>query len=62
MTHDDIVQLVGTYGQLYMLGLFIALLLVALWPRKGRSFDQLARIPLADEPPSEHRRNEGDRP
>lgn len=62
MTHDDIVQLVGTYGQLYILGLFIVLLLIALWPRKGRSFDQVARIPLTDEPPSDRRRNKGDRP
>ena len=51
MTHEQITQLVGTYGQLYMLGLFVVLVAVALWPRKGRSFDQHARIPLRDDQP-----------
>lgn len=51
MTHDQVVQMVGTYGQLYMLGLFIVLVAFALWPRKGRSFEQHAHIPFADDKP-----------
>jgi cbb3-type cytochrome oxidase subunit 3 len=51
MTHEYITRLVGTYWQLYMLGLFIVLVTFALWPRKGRSFEQHARIPFGDEKP-----------
>jgi len=50
MTYDAVVRLVGTYGQLYMLVLFLALVGLSLWPRKGRSFERAARIPLDDEP------------
>ena len=50
MTYDAVVRLVGTYGQLYMLVLFAALVGISLWPRKGRSFDREARIPLHEEP------------
>ena len=55
MTYNDVVQLVGTYGQLYMFGLFVVLVAVAIWPRKGRSFDQEARIPLSDDHPESDR-------
>lgn len=52
MTYDAVVRLVGTYGQLYMIVLFVALLGVSLWPRKGRSFERAARIPLDDDAPA----------
>ncbi|MGE5538785.1 MAG: cbb3-type cytochrome c oxidase subunit 3 [Gemmatimonas sp.] len=49
MTHDTVARLVGTWGQLYMIVLFVAVLAFSLWPRKGRSMADAARIPLADE-------------
>lgn len=62
MTYDAIVRLVGTYGQLYMLVLFVALVGISIWPRKGRSFERSARIPLDDASPSCCRGNEEPRP
>jgi cbb3-type cytochrome oxidase subunit 3 len=53
MTYDTVVRFVGTYGQLYMVLLFVALVGISLWPRKGRSFDEAARIPLDESRPPE---------
>jgi cytochrome c oxidase cbb3-type subunit 4 len=49
MTHADIVQLVGTYGQLYIFGIFLIAAAYALWPRNKAKFDHAARIPLDDD-------------
>lgn len=49
MTHAEIVQLVGTYGQLYILGIFLVAAGYALWPRNKAKFDRAARIPLDDD-------------
>lgn len=48
MTHEAIVQFVGTYGQLYVIAIFAVAALYALWPRNRRKFDRAARIPMDD--------------
>lgn len=53
MTYDAVVRFVGTYGQLYMIVLFVGLVGVSLWPRKGRSLEDAARIPLDESSPSD---------
>lgn len=64
MTHAEIVQLVGTYGQLYILGIFLLAAGYALWPRNKAKFDRAARIPLDDDdrPGPAVRRERGDKP
>lgn len=59
MTYASVVQLVGTYGQLYIIGIFAVAALYALWPRNRSKFEQAARIPLEDQeaapPPKDQR-------
>jgi len=63
MTHAEIVQLVGTYGQLYIIGIFLLAAAYALWPRNKAKFDRAARIPLDDDRPGPApRRETGDKP
>lgn len=51
MTYHDLVQFAGTYGQLYVLALFIAVVAYALWPRNRDKFERAARQVLDDDPP-----------
>ncbi len=48
MTHEIVVQLVGTYGQLYIIAIFAVAALYALWPRNREKFERAARIPMDD--------------
>jgi cytochrome c oxidase cbb3-type subunit 4 len=48
MTHETVVQLVGTYGQLYIIAIFVIAALYALWPRNRKKFERAARIPMDD--------------
>lgn len=59
MTHPEIVQLVGIYGQLYILAIFLVAAAYALWPRNKAKFDRAARIPLDDETPPAPRKTGG---
>jgi cytochrome c oxidase cbb3-type subunit 4 len=61
MTHFDVVQLVGTWGQIYIIAIFIVAAAYALWPRNKAKFDRAARIPLDDES-GPQRREAGERP
>ncbi|MFN4281781.1 MAG: cbb3-type cytochrome c oxidase subunit 3 [Alphaproteobacteria bacterium] len=51
MTHAEVVQLVGTYGQIYVIVIFLIAAAYALWPRNKAKFDRAARIPLDDDRP-----------
>lgn len=57
MTHHDLVQFAGTYGQLYMLALFFIAVGYALWPSNRDKFERAARRAIDDtpNPPSEPR-------
>lgn len=49
MTHDSVVQLVGTWGQLYIIAIFLAAAVYALWPRNRDKFARAARLALDDD-------------
>jgi len=51
VTYYDLVQFAGTYGQLYVLALFVAVVAYALWPRNRDKFERAARQVLDDDPP-----------
>jgi cytochrome c oxidase cbb3-type subunit 4 len=51
MTYHELVQFAGTYGQLYMLALFVAGVAYALWPRNRDKFERAARQVLEDDQP-----------
>jgi cytochrome c oxidase cbb3-type subunit 4 len=38
-----------TWGLVYFIGVFIAVLIYALWPSRKRPFDEAARIPLRED-------------
>lgn len=59
MSHPEIVQLVGIYGQLYIIAIFLVAAAYALWPRNKAKFDRAARIPLDDETPPARRKTGG---
>ena len=38
-----------TWGLVYFLALFIAVLVYALWPSRQKKFDEAARVPLRED-------------
>jgi cytochrome c oxidase cbb3-type subunit 4 len=38
-----------TWGLVYFIGVFAAVLIYALWPSRKRQFDEAARIPLRED-------------
>lgn len=49
MTYPDLVHFAGTYGQLYVLALFVAVVTYAVWPRNRDKFERAARRVLEDD-------------
>jgi cytochrome c oxidase cbb3-type subunit 4 len=49
MGHADLVHFAHTWGLVYLVVLFVAVLAYALWPRNRRRFDDAARIPLKED-------------
>jgi cytochrome c oxidase cbb3-type subunit 4 len=49
MDYDSLAAVARTYGLLYMLLLFGAVLAYALWPRNRKKFADAARIPLKED-------------
>jgi len=49
MDYAVIAGFAKTWGLLYLVVLFAAVLAYALWPRNRRKFDRAARIPLEEE-------------
>ncbi|GAK33098.1 MULTISPECIES: cbb3-type cytochrome c oxidase subunit 3 [Iodidimonas] len=51
--YEALSNIAGTWGLLFLLVLFIAVLGYALWPRNKDKFDHASRLPLSDEPPED---------
>ena len=49
MDYHSVSAFAQSYGLLYLLGLFIVVLVYALWPRNKEKFDKAAQIPLKEE-------------
>ncbi len=49
MSHEMISQVVGVWGSIYFLLLFIAVLFYALNPKSQDKFDHAAHIPLRED-------------
>ncbi|MAZ03073.1 cbb3-type cytochrome c oxidase subunit 3 [Sneathiella sp.] len=49
MDYHDVSAFAQSYGLLYLFGLFIAVLIYALWPKNKEKFDKAAQIPLEED-------------
>ncbi|HBB56097.1 MAG TPA: CcoQ/FixQ family Cbb3-type cytochrome c oxidase assembly chaperone [Hyphomonadaceae bacterium] len=49
MTYTDVAAFSQQFGLVYMVVLFLATVLYALWPRNKAKFDHAARMPLQEE-------------
>ncbi len=47
--HNLVSDFVATFWTPLFVGVFIAIVAYALWPRNRRRFDEAARIPLQDD-------------
>lgn len=48
LTYQDASYFAQTYGLLYLFGLFVIVLVYALWPKNKKKFDEAANIPLEE--------------
>jgi cytochrome c oxidase cbb3-type subunit 4 len=48
-TYEFFAQLAQTWGLIYFVVLFIAVLIYALWPSRQKQFDESARVPLRED-------------
>lgn len=48
-TYHAVAQFAQTWGLAYFVGVFLCVLLYALWPSRQRQFDEAARIPLRED-------------
>ncbi len=48
LTYQDASYFAQTYGLIYLFGLFVIVLLYALWPKNKKKFDEAANIPLEE--------------
>ncbi len=48
-TYQFFAEFAQTWGLLYFLVLFIAVLVYALWPSRQKQFDESARVPLRED-------------
>jgi cytochrome c oxidase cbb3-type subunit 4 len=49
MTYAEAAQFAQTWGLLYALAIFLAVVVYALWPSNKAKFDRAGRMPLDDE-------------
>jgi len=49
MDYESFAAIARTYGLVYLLILFLAVLVYALWPRNRKKFDDAAHIPLRED-------------
>lgn len=49
MNYEFASSFAQTSGLIYFVGMFVAVLVYALWPRNGTRFDAAARMPLSEE-------------
>ncbi len=48
-TYQFFAEFAQTWGLIYFLVLFIAVLVYALWPSRQKKFDEAARVPLRED-------------
>lgn len=48
-TYQTLAEFAQTWGLLYFVAVFLAVLIYALWPSRQRQFDEDARIPLRED-------------
>jgi len=48
LTYQDASYFAQTYGLVYLFGLFVIVLVYALWPKNKKKFDEAANIPLEE--------------
>jgi cytochrome c oxidase cbb3-type subunit 4 len=48
-TYEFFAEFAQTWGLVYFLVLFIAVLVYALWPSRQKKFDEAARMPLRED-------------
>ena len=48
-TYKMLAEFAQTWGLLYFLAVFTAVLLYALWPSRKKKFDEYARMPLRED-------------
>ncbi|MDR3373263.1 MAG: cbb3-type cytochrome c oxidase subunit 3 [Ancalomicrobiaceae bacterium] len=48
-TYQSVSEFAQTWGLIYFVFLFLAVLAYVLWPRNGRRFDDAAQIPLRED-------------
>ncbi len=49
MTYDQVSQFAGTWGLIFLLAMFVAVLGYALWPDNREKFRRAARSPLEED-------------
>jgi cytochrome c oxidase cbb3-type subunit 4 len=48
-TYEFLASFAQTWGLIYFVALFIAVLAYALWPSRQKQFDESARVPLRED-------------
>jgi len=48
-TYRALAEFAQTWGLVYFVAVFVAVLIYALWPSRRRQFDEDARIPLRED-------------
>jgi cytochrome c oxidase cbb3-type subunit 4 len=48
-TYKMLAEFAQTWGLLYFVGIFLIVLIYALWPSSKRKFDEASRIPLRED-------------
>ena len=48
-TYRAAAEFAQTWGLIYFVAIFVAVLLYALWPSRQQQFDEAARIPLRED-------------
>ena len=48
-TYKLLAEFAQTWGLLYFVTVFVAVLVYALWPSRQRQFDEAARMPLRED-------------
>lgn len=48
-TYEFFSRLAQTWGLVYFVAIFIAVLIYALWPSRQKQFDDAARMPLRED-------------
>ena len=48
-TYSTLAQFAQTWGLLYFIAIFAAVVIYALWPSRKAKYDELARLPLRED-------------